>query len=252
MIQKSLNWWYWSRSKLIDLIRGMADIFPVPHVHPVYHPGPNPVYISGMAKVILTYNNTNACFSLGDPFTNKIKGVVIHRIDAKQAQEIADIIEQCCREEAIPPAFVCACLAVESVMDPMCQNGNLGPGESNAGQNNNLAGYDMGICQLKLKYLVGNEGIKTVQEAAAFALDPKRAIPYFCKVMCSKMEWATGIVKNNTSSAPDPRFNDPWILATGAYNFGNDGMLKIYNSGQFPTHCTSVMSDTKYFANVLL
>lgn len=46
--------------------------------------------------------------------------------------------------------------------DPACQNGNHGPRETNT-QNDPL-GYDMGIAQLKLRYLVGS--VQNVTDAS--------------------------------------------------------------------------------------
>jgi hypothetical protein len=69
--------------------------------------------------------------------------------------------------------------------------------------------------------------------------------------MQGKMAWASSVIAANRSSVPDPRLSDVRLLATGAYNFGETGMLAIYNSGAFPDHCASVLGDEKYFAGKL-
>jgi hypothetical protein len=111
--------------------------------------------------------------------------------------------------------------------------------------------YDMGIAQLKLMYLVGQPGVTDFESAKAFAFDLEKAIAYHCGLMAAKILWATNVIESNLSPIPDPRLGNPILLATGAYNFGNTGMLTYYNTGEFPSHCQHVIDLESYFATSL-
>lgn len=199
------------------------------------------------ARVILAYNNSHSpAIFIPDP----AKGVIVHKITIAQANLISSVVQQVCAKNNYPISYLLACLGVESVLDPLCQNGNLGIGESNAGQPENLGGYDMGIAQLKLKELIGQSGIPTLAAAEYCALTVALAVPYHISLMLGKIEAAKAILAN-PSSAPDPRMKDPYMLATWMYNEGNEGAMAAYNAGQFPNHCASVLSDWQYFDRCL-
>jgi hypothetical protein len=143
-----------------------------------------------------------------------------------------------------------ACLAIESTLDPACQNANTGTnslGVARSNPDNNPMLYDMGIAQLKLTYITA-PGVVDHASALAFALDIDKAIPYFVSIMNGHLVWALATIQDNTSSIPDPRLSNPWLLATGAYNFGPTGMLAYYKNGTFPSHCQEVIDLEEYFA----
>lgn len=204
--------------------------------------------LTPLARAILEYNNGLLFFKLASSYTVALKGVVIHKIDAVQAAAVAEAIAGGAKEYDLDPCFLSGCLLIESTGDPNCQNGNLGPGESNT-QNDPL-GYDMGVAQLKLRYLVGSaQGVSDAAEARAFALDITQAIPYFCSLMAGKVAYAQTVIAKNTSSVPDKRLNNPYLLATGMYNFGDTGMVEnYYVKGLFPSHCQQVEDLTNYAA----
>lgn len=201
-----------------------------------------------LAQAILTYNNGLSFFKDAASYTVAAKGVVIHKIDGVQATAIADPIEAGAKEFGLDPCFLSGCLLIESTGDPSCQNGNLGPGESNT-QNDPL-GYDMGIAQLKLRYLVGSAtGVTDAASARSFALDITKAIPYFCSLMAGKVAYAKTVIAENISTVPDPRLKNPYLLGTGMYNFGDTGMVEnYYAKGLFPSHCQQVEDLTNYVA----
>ncbi|MGB8910004.1 MAG: hypothetical protein WCC84_14760 [Candidatus Cybelea sp.] len=204
--------------------------------------------LTPLARAILEYNNGLLFFKLAASYTVALKGVVIHKIDAVQAAAVAEAIAAGAKEYDLDPCFLSGCLLIESTGDPNCQNGNLGPGESNT-QNDPL-GYDMGVAQLKLRYLVGSaQGVSDAADARAFALDITQAIPYFCSLMAGKVAYAKTVIAKNTSSVPDKRLNNPYLLATGMYNFGDTGMVEnYYVKGLFPSHCQQVEDLTNYAA----
>jgi hypothetical protein len=202
-----------------------------------------------ICEAILAYNNDLAMFKDAVSWTEPAKGVVIHKIAEADALAITLAVKAATTKYALPITYTLGCLAIESTLDPLCENGNfLG---SNTAKD--PIGYDMGIAQLKLRYLVGTApNVKTVDDARAFAFNPELAIPYHCSLMATHVIWAQGIIDGNSSSAPDPRFNDPncgvFLLATGAYNFGNTGMLAYYENGTFPSHCQHVIDLERSFA----
>ena len=200
-----------------------------------------------LASVIFTYNATKPYFAISDSWSVPAKGVIIHKITQAQANEISTAVQAAATKYGLPLTYALACLAVESVLDPNCVNGNLGPGESNTA--NDPLGYDDGIAQLKLRYLVGAApGVTDSASAYLFAKDVNRAAPYFCSLMAGHFAAAKEILAKDTSSAPDVRLRNPWVYATGSYNFGETGMAKVFASGEYPSHCTSVVSDEQYFA----
>lgn len=205
---------------------------------------------------ILAYNNGIANFAGGlTEWQNAEEGVAIHKITLDQANAISTRIKPSCEAYELPLTYTLACLAIESDLDPNCQNANIGvtaSGVKRSNPNNDPLLYDMGIAQLKLTYLVNvAHGVTDHDSALAFALDVNRAIPYHCSLMASKVLWAQNVIQQNTSSVPDPRLNNPYMLATAAYNFGNTGVMTYYETGQFPSHCQHVLDLETYFAKQL-
>lgn len=213
-------------------------------------PAPNPPVVKTLdriAQVILDYNNNKSYFVAGPSWSIPTKGVTIHKITFDQAQEISDAIQRAIAQYHLPLTFVLACLAVESVLDPGCENGNF----MGSNTSKDPLGFDDGIAQLKLRYLVGAAyGILNALSAQAFAFDVNRAIPYFCSLMAGKVKNAQTVIAES-SSTTDVRLRNPLVYATGAYNFGDTGMLKIFESGAYPSHCSSVVADEQYFASKL-
>jgi hypothetical protein len=202
-----------------------------------------------IASVILAYNNSQAFFKLGPAWSVPAKGVVIHEINAGEANAISLQIQKSAPQHNLPTSYVLACLAIESVLDPNCENGNF------AGSNptKDPLGYDMGIAQLKLRYITA-EGVtfENPEQAKAFAFDVSKAIPYFCLEMAGKIAAAKDVIARNTSSAPDARLNNPLILGTCLYNFGTTGGVEnYYQKGVFPSHCTHVIDLWQYFDKAL-
>lgn len=190
-------------------------------------------------------------------WTNTEEGVVIHKIDLATAASISSRVKYSLSPFALVMpgvdfvSYVLACLAIESTLDPLCQNGNIGVnalGVPRSNPDNNPMLYDMGIAQLKLEYITA-PGVTDHTSALAFALDINRAIPYFVTEMAGRIKWAQQVIKDNTSSAPDARLTaSAPLLATGAYNFGEEGMLEdYYEKGLFPSHCQNVIDLTNYF-----
>lgn len=220
---------------------------------PWYLNPPDSAHLSRLAEVIWEYNTTHPLLSKTGVFRNPIRGTVIHMITANQAITIAAIIQAVVKVTGYPITFLLACLAIESVLDPACENHNIGPGESNEGNKLGQAGWDMGIGQFKLGELISKT--MTLAQALAYAMNPSWAIPYHVRDMQGEVEWAKGIIAQGDSNA-DYRFSNPYVLATCAYNFGRTGVLEeYYSKGLFPdgqdgrkVHGIDVMQDEAYFA----
>ena len=218
-----------------------------------------------LEQIILNYNNGLSNFANGatvwPPSTASAQllgeGVLIHKIDLPTAALISTRIKYGLGSltELMPGmdlvSYALACLAIESTLDPNCQNANTGVnslGVARSNPNNDPMLYDMGIAQLKLEYIKA-PGVVDHASALAFALDVDKAIPYFASIMADHVSWAQGIIAKNTSSAPDVRLSNPLLLATGAYNFGDTGMLNTYyETGMFPSHCQDVIDLEEYFS----
>lgn len=234
--------------------------------------------------ILLGYNNSLSNFKDDDVYTNEEEGVIIHKITPATAAAVSTRIKPSVLvfQQILPGvdarSVVTGCLAIESTLDPACSNANIGEtstGVARSNPTNDPAKYDMGIAQLKLEYLIGQKprrntngnvlvdntgkvlyeplvpGVTDVDSARAFALNLDEAIPYFCSLMSDKLVWAMEVIAKNTSSVPDVRLSNPWLLATGAYNFGETGMLAYYENGTFPSHCQKVIDLEAYFAEKL-
>jgi hypothetical protein len=233
-------------------IHWISKFFPVPVPGAPAQSDPPGAYPNSLlSRVILAYNNGKSYFKLSPTWTVLVGGaanVIIHKVSITQANAIAALLTSLAGPN-YPLQFLLACLAVESVLDPACQNANLAANESNAGAPQNLAGYDMGIAQLKLKYVMSATGLG-VNQAMDFALDIKTAVPYHIQAMNALLLKADQILAN-PSSAADPRMNNRWMLATWMYNEGEEGAMAAYNAGEFPNHCASVLGDIQYFERSL-
>lgn len=207
--------------------------------------------VTAVAKVILGYNNGLLIFKVLPIWTNPVKGSTIHKIDATQAMAVAEQIVRWSPFHNLPVTLTKANLAIESTFDPNAENRNIGPGESNVDTPNDAGGYDEGVAQLKLKELSDSLAGATLEQKMSFALDITRAIPYHCDDMSGLVATAKEIIAANTSSVPDPRLSNPYLLAACLYNFGRTGGKAIYESGQFPSHCQHVLDLEQSFAKQL-
>jgi hypothetical protein len=205
-----------------------------------------PFSSASVAALILAQNHKIPFLPFFGWYYIPFKGVTIHKIDATTAGNIAaTIITAADQTNVDVPAakltipYIMACIAIESAFDPGCMNGNfLGSNPTRA-----LRGYDVGIAQEKLLYLIGTNGLWTDADAQAFALDFRKAIPYMTKVMATKLEWAdTQIASLSGQSGPIAQYRDRYYLATQAYNFGDTGMLKhLFADTTPPTHAEHVL-----------
>jgi hypothetical protein len=207
---------------------------------------------ASIEQLLLAYNN-RITFTNG-VFLNPRKGVAIHKLVPDQAAQIADALraalapDQPGQPARLPLSYALACLCIESLFDPACMNGNL----LGSNPNNDPAGYDVGIAQLKLRYLIGADA-KTVDDARAFALDPTKAIPHFVARMGAALVVAeANIAELQPGSAILPQFRNPYYYATGAYNFGATGMRKVVDTATVPpVHCEQVVKFEQNFATAL-
>lgn len=192
-------------------------------------------------------------YNSGITFTNGVysvpsKGVTIHALATSEALVIAQLLAQLTPSGGMTTAFIMACLCIESLFDPGCENGNL------AGSNptNQAGGYDVGIAQMKLKY-INEPGVTDATSARAFALDPAKAIPAFIATMTAQLRYANiAIAAFGDGSAILPQFRNPYYYATGAYNFGSTGMKTIVASATVPpAHCETVKKYEQGFASAL-
>ena len=216
-------------------------------------PGPKEAMLT---QAIYAQNRGLAFFNGISEIFNANTGSKLHPIDMTTAHMIALVVMHTCIEEPLDLAYALAQIAKESAFDPKAENGNYGPGESNPSKA--PEGFDIGLCQLKIEYLLNQVDytgakIETVEEAYTMALDVNRAVPFFAKKSLGLVAWA----KKNVSSLPkqaNAKFQNPYYLAAGAYNFGTDperGVFSKIAEGQDLKHCVDVAAMTAHFATIL-
>lgn len=191
---------------------------------PAPAPATDPL-VDRLAKEILFFNNGRGAFIPGPIYTNPVKGVILHEIGSDQANTVAAAL---LRHLALDDYF-CAKVALigsESAFDPSAQNGNLGPGESNTA--NEPGGYDVGLCQFKLKYLSDD-----IDKAREMAMNLDEAIPAFDASFLGKVATAK-LVQSELSKNCDPNAHNPAWLAVLSYKYGPTGSMQYANSNTVP------------------
>lgn len=178
-------------------------------------------------------------------------GSRIHEIDAPTAGIIAQEILQVTAAKQFDLPFALAQICLESAFDPKAEMGNF------RGSNTDrvLDRYDMGLCQLKLLYIIGHKnssGAILADAAAAreFACDIHEAIPFFIQKLAGLLAWADKQIPTLGASI-NPKFKNRYYLAAGAYNFGETDLLKKIADGSDLAHCVHVSHLCASFAKVL-
>ena len=141
-----------------------------------------------VAEWILSQNHTLK-FDASGMYTNPAKGVNVHEIDLATANSIADLLTLEAQNYQFPLDVALAAIDIESVFDPHCENGNF----LGSNKERSLKGFDMGLCQIKIKYIIGINGIATVAQATDYAFDIKKAIPHFFEDMANRMDYVQSI-----------------------------------------------------------
>ncbi len=206
---------------------------------------PPSVRLTPLAEIILKYNNQQSVWKLGRTWTNPLKGVVIQEDDATEAQAIADVLESTVPPVA-PMSVPLALLGSESDIGYAINGNFLGSNKSH-----DPLGYDDGPAQEKLRYLIGQPGVTDATSAKAFALDPKRAIPYFWSLYNSHLQTAAQWIATGGASNIDPRLMNRWILAAVIYKQGDTGGRAIFLAGDWPAELNNFVSLEVYFAKQL-
>jgi hypothetical protein len=86
-----------------------------------------------------------------------------------------------------------------------------------------------------------------IDRATAFAMNPRMAIPYFASIMAEKIAWAKTLIA--TTPSPLALYHDPLMVATAAYNEGEEGFVKDYYApGVALHHCSSVQDFERFCA----
>ena len=199
---------------------------PKPKVPPM--PAPAPSLADTVAGIMLGENH-KIPFILGiSEYRVPLKGVVIHKLDDATAKALAEVIIANTTapgdgdSDPFPLSYALACLCLESCFDTKCQNANL----LGSNKQNDPAGYDEGVAQLKLRFLIGQEGIATADEARAFALDPAKAIPYFVRVVRGHLAQADALAMTLPQDV-NPVYLNRFAVARMFYNFGVTGGTKM-------------------------
>ena len=203
------------------------------------------VTVEQVASLVIGFNNGHILIS----HTNPITGSTVHHINADTAQLVAEQTVAAATKD-IPLPYLLASIAIESAFDSEARNCNRGPFGSNPG--NDPLGYDEGLCQFKTRYLIGQHGIKNVEEALAFSRDVKRAVPHMVSLLTTKLQDARGVIAAGLPSVADNLWRNPYVLAAAEYNFGASGGTKMARSAKpVPGHCTTIIKFEQRFAGQL-
>ena len=177
--------------------------------------------------LILAFNNR--IFGKSDlkvlEFGNPVSSA-IYRIDMDTAMMISTHLKRGTIEKDLPLSYTLACIAQESLFDPQCFNKNL----RGSNREDNPAKYDIGLCQLNLRYLIDPKvpGRSTLEEAREFAHDLDRAIPYFLQNQKDLLDYAKGL---KWGKGADPRTVNPYFVASTLYNMGRAGGAEALRGG---------------------
>jgi hypothetical protein len=207
--------------------------------------------LDGVAAIILAKNWTYSYDSDGVyPFLSK--GGAIHKIDKPTSEAIAKVIIDNA-DGGLTVPYLMACIAEESLFDPACENGNYSyVGHVGSNPTKSPDGFDVGIAQLKLKFLMDDKKFD-VTAAAVFAKDITKAIPYMATTMKLLLGYADALIQDTKPRTDTPLgMMNRYSIATGAYNFGRTGMKQLVTSATtLPSHCVTIMSYEKQYAKQL-
>jgi hypothetical protein len=206
-----------------------------------------------LVDALLEANNSSKIFANGPIYTVPEHGVTMRKIDFPTAWYEATLLELACKAAGLELTYGAACFTVEALGDPKATNRNIGRNadgslRSNEGKNDD-ADVDTGACQLKVGLLTPHP-MPDMEHAQAFALEPKTAIPYYASIMAGKILWARSVIAKSPS--PEPRYRDPLMVATGAYNEGQTGFMRdFYTPGIWLHHCGAVQDFELFYAERL-
>ena len=213
----------------------------------VFPPDPNlpDPLLDKVTGIVLQRNN--AAFPTVNVKQDLSKGTILNKITMAQAEFIATVLISAAKSSGLPLPYLMACVCVESLFDPACKNGNfLGSNPTKAQE-----GYDVGICQLKLKYLLDPIHLVNVDDAQAFALNVSKAIPYAASLMQAHVTTATTYIKANNCLVP---YNNKYYTGSAIYNFGFAGFVtKLAAMKPITTlsHCEGVKQNEQIFCQKL-
>jgi hypothetical protein len=245
---------FWNRTKLVlehlierYIVEPLGTVPPKIEVVAVLpHYNHQKIPVEALAQLILRTNNSSKLFGKEAVWAPPGHGSIIHKIDSQVAlYKVALAFDQVDSENdgSLELQYMLGCVSEESLFDPDAQNGNL-LGSNKA---NDPLGYDVGLCQLKLRYLSGATEAN-VDSMRLLALDPVLALRAFYKKMLGLYAWAQSIQPHLNSSAINPKATNLLWLTTGAYNFGEDGMLALVEKGAMVGHSDDVTKNEVNFA----
>jgi hypothetical protein len=221
-----------------------------PIVAPTASQAPLSTLVEQVAALILAKNWTYSYNAYGVyPFLSK--GGALHKIDITDAREIAQAIIDAATGPLTVP-YIMACLAIESLFDPKCENGNYSyVGHTGSNPDKLPEGFDVGIAQLKLKYLMEDRKLD-VDAAHAFACDVTKAIPYMATTMKLLLGYADALIQDTKRSDIPPPLMNRYCVSTNAYNYGRTGMKAIMQSAKVqPSHGMVVVAYEKQYSKQL-
>jgi hypothetical protein len=206
--------------------------------------------IQAIAEAALAKNHAYTYDAAGN-HAFQAQGGGLHKLDEATALAIAEVIVDNA-DGGLTVPYLMGCIGIESVFDPKCENGNYSYG-AHVGSNptEHEDGFDVGIAQLKLKYLMEDRKCDVVA-AHAFACDYTKAIPYMATTMKLLLGYADALIQDTKRSDVLEDFMNRYIVATGAYNYGRTGMKNLIATATvLPAHCKVVKQYEQEYAALL-
>ncbi|MGH7745664.1 MAG: transglycosylase SLT domain-containing protein [Candidatus Dormibacteria bacterium] len=200
-----------------------------------------------VSALVLDYNHSilGPASSLGDT----LAGNIVHKIDQETADRLATAILHG-NDGRLPIAYLLACIAVESSFDPAAVNGNF----FGSNRAHDALGFDEGLCQLKLRYIVGAGAARDALGAQGLAKDPRWSVERMVAIMDNCLRFADGYIADHRAEmALDAPEQSRWYVATGAYNFGQVGLGRMLQADESMKmhHCEMVVALEKRFSRRL-
>jgi len=170
----------------------------------------------------------------------------IHRISLQTAEDISTHLKRGAIQKGLPLTYTLACIAQESLFDPECFNKNL----SGSNRENNPAKYDIGLCQLNLRYLIDPKVPEraTLELAQSFAHNLDLAVPYFLENQKGLLDYARTL---SWSRGADPRSKNPLWVASTMFNQGRVGGVRNIEARDAGIHGASIAKLEVWFADQL-
>jgi len=215
---------------------------PTPAVH-VANPTPAVNQVATLVSIIM---------SVTRDFGPSLKtGGQIRKVNAAQAETIAQLILAEAKTSGIDAAMLAAGIAGESCFDPTAVNPNNQDAKKGESAHEAFLHKDIGLCQFDAATIIARPEMHglTDEQVEAKALEPQWAVPAFAQFVHTLLADTEKEVAADATILTHVPNKDPRVLATLAYNHGLHGALNIAReNGDFAYGVSWMARYTQYAA----